>query len=112
LGVLQNSQSLHRRDRIEARRIFHRIHRTLVGAIPADAVWLSGLRICPETSSSQRHCVTDVERNDGWFENRKIRHIALTVLADNQPARVIWDKMGFMDFYIFKWKVPTASGIG
>jgi hypothetical protein len=44
-----------------------------------------------------------------WFENRKIRHIALTVLADNQPARAVWDKMGFMDFYVFKWKVPLLQ---
>jgi RimJ/RimL family protein N-acetyltransferase len=40
-----------------------------------------------------------------WFEKRKIEHVCLTVLADNKPAKAIWDKMGFCDFNVVKWKV-------
>ena len=40
-----------------------------------------------------------------WFEKRRIEHVGLTVIADNRPARAIWDKMGFHDFNVFKWKL-------
>ncbi len=40
-----------------------------------------------------------------WFASRKIKHVSLSVIADNQPARAIWAKWGFRDFFVFAWKL-------
>jgi GNAT superfamily N-acetyltransferase len=40
-----------------------------------------------------------------WFAKRKIRHVSLTVMEGNRPARDIWKKWGFVDFSVFSWKL-------
>ena len=40
-----------------------------------------------------------------WFAKRQIKHVALSVIADNKPARAIWGKWGFYGFNVFMWKV-------
>ena len=40
-----------------------------------------------------------------WFTKRKIKHVSLSVMAGNQPARAIWKKWGFCDFSVFAWKL-------
>ena len=40
-----------------------------------------------------------------WFAKRKIKHVSLTVMEGNRPARAIWKKWGFRDFSVFAWKL-------
>jgi ribosomal protein S18 acetylase RimI-like enzyme len=40
-----------------------------------------------------------------WFEKRKIKHVCLSVMEDNKPARAIWEKWGFHDFLVVTWKL-------
>jgi len=40
-----------------------------------------------------------------WFAKRKIKHVSLSVMASNGPARAIWKKWGFVDFSVWAWKV-------
>lgn len=44
-----------------------------------------------------------------WFAKRKIKHVSLSVMASNHPARAIWKKWGFVDFSVFAWNVDEAA---
>ena len=46
-----------------------------------------------------------VKETLAWLARRKIQHVCLTVIADNKPARAIWEKWGFGDFFVFAWKL-------
>lgn len=52
-----------------------------------------------------------MEQALAWFASRKIRHVALTVIEDNKPARAIWKKWGFYDFVVFAWKVNGPESV-
>lgn len=40
-----------------------------------------------------------------WLARRKMKHVALTVLEDNEPARSIYKKWGFHDLVVVAWKL-------
>jgi ribosomal protein S18 acetylase RimI-like enzyme len=45
-----------------------------------------------------------------WLAERKIKHVCLTVIEDNKPARAIWKKWGFYDFIVVAWKLGGPAG--
>ena len=44
-----------------------------------------------------------------WFRKRKIKHVSLSVMEGNQPARAIWKKWGFQDFSVWAWRPAQRS---
>lgn len=45
-----------------------------------------------------------IEEAQAWFVKRKVKHMVLTVLTDNNHARAIYSKWGFFDFVSIMWK--------
>ena len=45
-----------------------------------------------------------------WFAKRKVKHVSLNVFADNEPARGIYEKWGFVDTTVFAWKQLRKAG--
>jgi RimJ/RimL family protein N-acetyltransferase len=46
-----------------------------------------------------------VKAATAWLSKRNVRHLSLSVLAGNVPARAIYKKWGFHDYSIFTWKL-------
>lgn len=46
-----------------------------------------------------------MEKALAWLATRQMKHVALTVIGDNKPARAIWAKWGFHDYVVFAWKL-------
>ena len=45
-----------------------------------------------------------------WLAKRKIEHVHLTVIDNNEPARAIYRRWGFVDFGVGVWKTLKTAG--